>query len=112
MPQTVYNRYLFRYDKVHGFSAATYNNNKGDDVTVTVVCTKEQVKTVDVLKSDVEKPQFVGWTFAVFEEIYFHEVSERLINRKLFSAFWPKYAVFRATKRALSTEISCHCALF
>ena len=45
---------------------------------VTVVCTKEQVKTVDVNKSDVEKPVFIGWTFAVFEEIYFHEVSEGL----------------------------------
>jgi len=79
----------FRYDKVHGFSAATYNNNKGDDVTVTVVCTKEQVKTVDVLKSDVEKPQFVGWTFAVFEEIYFHEVNKTIwhFNRPLWKTY-------------------------
>ena len=55
------------------------SNSKGDGATmVTVVCTKEQVKTVDVNKSDVEKPVFIGWTFAVFEEIYFHEVSEGL----------------------------------
>ena len=79
----------FKYDKVCGASSVlnevnnnnnnNISNNKGEGngATVTVVCTKEQVKTVDVTKNDVERPVFIGWTFAVFEEIYFHEVSER-----------------------------------
>ena len=73
----------FKYDKVCGNSSAlnevnnNCSNNK-DGATVTVVSTKEQVKTVDVTRNDVEKPFFVGWTFAVFEEIYFHEVGKCL----------------------------------
>ena len=69
----------FKYDKVcvadaiPEFNNNNVNNNKESHVTV--VCTKEQVKTFDVTRSDVERPILVGWTFAVFEEIYFHEVS-------------------------------------
>ena len=69
----------FKYDKVCVADAIPEFNNNNKESHVTVVCTKEQVKTFDVTRSDVEKPVLVGWTFAVFEEIYFHEVGPQFL---------------------------------
>ena len=71
----------FKYDKVCVADAIPefnnhFVNNYNKKNHVTVKCIKEQVKTFDVNRGDVERPVLVGWTFAVFEEIYFHEVSE------------------------------------
>merc|ERR1712066_1151145 len=78
-----------RYEKMSApdnVCAATEGNSAGE---VTVVCTKEQVKTVDVSKNRVDEPEFVGWTFAVFEEIYFEEHNKTIwhFNRSLWKAY-------------------------